>query len=236
MTQADAAGDAPLRLAVFDMDGTLIDSQQFIKAAMARGFEMTGLTPPSEADILSIVGLSLPEAMAVLAPGSDAARIDALTAAYKTAFVAIRAETGGEAKAPLYPGAEDALARLSARPELLLGVATGKAKRGLDHTFASFGWGKLFHTAHCADGHPSKPHPSMLHACMSDTGVEARHAAMIGDTSFDMQMAKSAGMAAIGVAWGYHPVAALLEAGADVIIEDFRALDDALDAIWSVQA
>lgn len=228
--------DAPLRLAVFDMDGTLIDSQQFIKAAMARGFETTGLAAPSPEQVLSIVGLSLPEAMRALAPGASEAEIVALAAAYKEAFVAIRAETGGEAKAPLYPGAAEALARLGARPELLLGVATGKAKRGLDHTIASFGWERLFQTAHCADGHPSKPHPSMLHACMADTGVEAHAAAMIGDTTFDMRMAKAAGMAAVGVAWGYHAVEDLLEAGADVIVEEFAALDAALEEVWSVRA
>ena len=106
--------DAPLKLAVFDMDGTLIDSQTLIQAAMARGFAETGLPAPGEAQVLSIVGLSLPEAMRVLAPGAAAAEIARLVAAYKTAFVALRAQMGGEAGAPMYPGARAALERLKA--------------------------------------------------------------------------------------------------------------------------
>lgn len=225
--------DAPLRLVVFDMDGTLIDSQVFIQAAMARGFAATGLPAPTEAQVLSIVGLSLPEAMRELAPGAAEGEIAALAAAYKSAFVAVRAETGGEAGAPMYPGARAALDRLAARPEVLMGVATGKARRGLDHALKAHDLSSYFLTAHCADDHPSKPHPSMLQACLRDTGAEARHAAMIGDTEFDIAMAKAAGMAAIGVSWGYHPVARLRDAGADLVVDGFEALDAALDAIWA---
>ena len=227
------ATDAPLRLAVFDMDGTLIDSQTFIQAAMARGFAETGLRAPNPAQVLSIVGLSLPEAMRVLAPEASEAEIARLAAAYKSAFVAVRAETGGEAGAPMYPGARAALERLGARPELLMGVATGKARRGLDHALQAHALGRWFQTAHCADDHPSKPHPSMLQACLRDTGAEPRHAAMIGDTEFDVLMAKAAGMAAIGVSWGYHPVERLMEAGADLIIDGFEELDGALDQRWA---
>lgn len=221
-----------LRLAVFDMDGTLIDSQGYIQAAMALSFARTGLPAPTEAQVLSIVGLSLPEAMAELSPGAGPAEIEALVDAYKGAFVDLRARTGGEAGARLYPGAQAALERLATRPELLLGIATGKARRGVDHALDAHDWRGFFHTAHCADGHPSKPHPSMLQACMADVGVEPHQAVMIGDTAFDILMAKAAGMAAVGVSWGYHPVERLLDAGADAIIDHFDALDAALDRIW----
>ncbi|MFT4793838.1 MAG: phosphoglycolate phosphatase [Paracoccaceae bacterium] len=227
---------AALRLAVFDMDGTLIDSQLQIIAAMSRGFDVVGQPRPSDAAILSIVGLSLPETMRVLVPGADSDLTAALVNAYKDAFIALRAQSGGEAQAPLYPGARAALDRLAARDGLLLGVATGKAKRGLDHAIAAHKLHGIFHTQQTADGHPSKPHPSMLHACMAETGAAPQAAIMIGDTEFDIAMGRAAGMATIAVSWGYHPVDRLRAAGADLVIDHFDQLDAALDALWTEAA
>lgn len=223
---------APLRLAVFDMDGTLIDSQAFILEAMERGFRGAGLIPPAPEETLSIVGLSLSEAVRTLSPDLEEAEIARVADLYKASFIALREEKGGEANAPLYPGARDALARLGAREELLLGVATGKARRGLDHALKAHALGDVFHTLQCADGHPSKPNPSMLLAALGETGAEAERAVMIGDTEFDVAMGKAAGMATVAVSWGYHPVERLRAAGADVIIDRYEDLDDALDALW----
>lgn len=223
--------NADLKLVVFDMDGTLIDSQAIILEAMRRGFASAGHDAPADAATLSIVGLSLPEAMARLAPGSSEAKIDALAAAYKQSFVDLRRENGAEARSPLYPGARAALDRLAGRRETLMGVATGKAMRGLRHALEAHDLGRFFHTLQTADGHPSKPHPSMLTTAMAEAG--ATRGVMVGDTEFDIHMAKAAGLAAIGVAWGYHPVAQLHAAGADIVIDHFDALDDALDELWA---
>jgi len=144
--------------------------------------------------------------------------------------MALREETGGEAASPLYPSAREALDRLAAQPATLLGVATGKARRGLDHALASHGLTRLFQTLQTADLHPSKPHPAMLQAALAETGVEPARAAMIGDSTYDMQMARAAGLFAVGVAWGYHDADALRAAGAETILETFEALDAALDA------
>jgi phosphoglycolate phosphatase len=225
-----------LRLAVFDMDGTLIDSKLQIIEAMTRGFDAVGQPRVSDAAVLSIVGLSLPEAMRVLVPGAPEDLVAALAAAYKSGFVALRAEKGGEAQAAMYPGARAALDRLATRDALFMGVATGKAKRGLDHAVAAHDLHGLFQTMQTADGHPSKPHPSMLHACMADTGTDARAGVMIGDTEFDIAMGRAAGMGTVAVSWGYHPVDRLLAAGADVVIDHFDQLDDALDALWKEAA
>ena len=115
--------------------------------------------------------------------------------------------------------------------EILLGVATGKAQRGLDHAYDAHNIGHFFETSQTADTHPSKPHPSMLHQTLADTGVESARAVMVGDTEFDMEMGRAAGFKTIGVSWGYHPVSRL--GAADVIIDDFADLDAALNEFWS---
>ena len=221
-----------LKLAVFDVDGTLMDSQDLIVEAMTRAFGDLGADLPSREQVLSIVGLSLDRAIAQMRP--DLAPADVARAAdrYKQNFIAIRAERGGEASAPLYPGARDTLDQLAARDEVLLGVATGKAKRGLDHAIKAHGWDGLFLTQQTADDHPSKPHPSMLLKCLADTGAEATDAVMIGDTTYDIEMGRAAGFRTLGVSWGYHPVAALRAAGADLIVDTYAGVLPALDELW----
>ena len=213
-------------LVVFDVDGTLVDSQHHILDAMQFAFARAGLPLPEREMALSVVGLSLHEAMTALAPQLPAADLAALVAHYRHSAVTRR--EAGDGVAPLYPGARDALDRLAARPDTLIGVATGKARRGLDHLLAAHDLGRLVVTAQTADDHPSKPHPSMLLAALAETGVAPGRAVMVGDTEFDMAMGAAAGLATIGVAWGYHPPARLAAAGADVVLESFDALDAAV--------
>lgn len=215
------------RLVVFDVDGTLVDSQADIVASMRAAFDVVNLDPPERSQVLSIVGLSLPQAMARLAPGADN---DGLVAAYKDAYVARRAAAGSEVSSPLYPGAREALERLHAMPDVVLGVATGKSRRGLDLLLEAYDLTSFFVTQQVADFHPSKPHPSMLFKAMDETGVGAGHAVMVGDTSFDMQMAQSAGLPFVGVSWGYHPVIDLT--GAAAVLDAFEDLDAVLNNIW----
>lgn len=226
--------NAALKLVVFDMDGTLIDSQEFIIAAMQRGFEAAGHAPPADAAILAIVGLSLPEAVRKLSPDLEEAEVHRIADLYKHSFVQLRAERGGEGAARMYEGARSALDQLHGKPEVLLGVATGKARRGLDHALDTHDLGKYFLTAQTADDHPSKPHPSMLHKAIRDTGAEAAHAVMIGDTTYDIEMGRAAGYRTIGVSWGYHASDSLRDSGADHIITHFDQLDETLRKLWSV--
>jgi len=222
---------APLRLVIFDVDGTLVDSQNSIVSAMTAAFQTVDLEVPGRADILSIVGLSLDHAMARLVPGvSDTARAELVTA-YKNSFMSRRTAEGAAALAPLYPGAAEVLTQLQAIPEMLLGVATGKSQRGLDKLIEAHGWEQTFLTRQVADHHPSKPHPSMIHAAMDEMGVGPEDTVMIGDTSFDMDMAHAAGVPGIGVGWGYHDKSALGRASR--IIDRFEELPGALDEMWS---
>jgi phosphoglycolate phosphatase len=219
-----------LRLVVFDVDGTLVDSQAHILAAMERAFAEIGHPPPPREAVLAIVGLSLPVAMARLAPGMPN-RVGTLVEAYKAAFAALRADDRGAALPPLFPGARACLAALSAEPWTLLGIATGKSRRGLLHLFDLHGFGEVFQTVQVADDHPSKPHPAMLEACLRETGVAPARAVMVGDTTYDIEMAGAAGMAAIGVSWGYHAPDALRAAGAGIVIDDMAALPSAIETV-----
>jgi phosphoglycolate phosphatase len=222
-----------LRLALFDVDGTLIDSQNAIVAAMAAAFAALDRPAPERSAVLAIIGLSLPVAVARLAPDLSEAAVSHAVAAYKEVFAAARLAGGGEASAPLYPGARAALDRLAARPEVVMGVATGKARRGLDHVYAAHGIGGYFVTHQTADLHPSKPHPAMVLSALAETGIDAGAAVLIGDTTFDISMGRAAGVRTLAVAWGYHPVDDLCAAGADLVAGDWSEVEAALDALWS---
>lgn len=213
-----------MKLVVFDVDGTLIDSQHMIVKSMNAGFADAGLAPVSHADVLSIVGLSLPLAVQTLAPEASAAAQARVVDGYRAAFMTSRMHQD----APLYPGAQDCLDTLAARDDLLLAIATGKSKRGLDAMIETHGWQGLFVSRQTSDFHPSKPHPAMLRAALDEAGVARDRAAMVGDTEFDIAMGVAAGTRAFGVSWGYHPAERLIAAGAAMVAPDYPALTRAL--------
>ncbi|SEI61691.1 phosphoglycolate phosphatase [Sphingobium sp. AP50] len=208
-------------LVVFDCDGTLVDSQHSICTAMARAFEDVKLAPPERPAILSVVGLSLPAAMARLLPEAESDFHDHLTERYKQAFHALRRENA--VSEPLYPGIGDLVRELDAAG-WLLGVATGKSDRGLNLCLTHHGIIDRFVTLQTADRHPSKPHPSMLLTAMAEAGAAPETTVMIGDTSFDIDMGLAAGARTIGVGWGYHLPDELVAAGAHAVAMDSAAL------------
>ena len=220
------------RLVIFDVDGTLVDSQGDIVAAMRMAFEAVSAPVPARDAILGIVGLSLDVAMHRLAPEFGAATRGRLVQGYKDAYMSLRAQVGAAQSSPLYPGARAVLDDLHARPDVVLGVATGKSRRGLDKLLEGHGMEHLFVTQQVADFHPSKPHPSMILQAMAEVGAAPHRTVMIGDTSFDMDMAAAAQVTGIGVSWGYHPESALKSAHA--VVREFAALPGMLNTVWRV--
>jgi phosphoglycolate phosphatase len=199
------------RLAIFDCDGTLVDSQHSIAAALADAFTAHDLPVPPPHESRRVVGLSLVEAMAALLPGHPHSLHVTLADSYKSAFQRMRARDAVDE--PLFEGIAALLDALEA-DGWLLGVATGKSDRGLGLCLDCHGLAGRFVTLQTADRHPSKPHPSMVELAMAEAGAEPSTTLMIGDTSFDILMARAAGVTAIGVAWGYHAPQELWEAGA----------------------
>lgn len=229
-TTPGAARDPAPGLVVFDVDGTLVDSQAAILAAIAAAFARAGHAVPGRAEALGIVGLSLVEAMATLLPGAPAAEHVRLAGYYRDAANAQREAAGDGATSPLFPGAVETVARLR-RDGWLLAIATGKARRGLDRFLAAHGLEAAFSATQTADDAPSKPHPRMVLNCLSATGVAAGNAVMVGDTAFDMAMGRAAGCRTIGVSWGYHPPARVQEGGAERMVTSFAELEAALQAM-----
>jgi len=209
-----------VKLAIFDIDGTLVDSRDFILEAQRRAFSAVGLTPPCREASLSIVGLSLTEAFTVLA-GKDGP-VAELSQAFHDAWEALRADPRYDDS--LFPGAHEAIAALAGSDDVRLGIATAKSRRGVMHLFDRCGWHPWFATIQTSDEHPSKPAPDMVLAAMADTGAARASTLMIGDTTYDMAMAQASGVRAIGVAWGYHEPSALCDAGAERIVANFTEL------------
>jgi phosphoglycolate phosphatase len=224
-----------LKLVIFDCDGTLVDSQHMICAAMQQAYEANSLSVPAREHLLSIVGLSLPDAfrrLAVHAVNGADHPVEALVTCYKDAFAALRQSP--DHLEPLYPGAREVIDALASRPDTLLGIATGKSQRGVRAVLGRHGLAERFATIQTSDDAPSKPHPGMVLAAMRETDSTPQDTVVVGDTVFDLEMARAAGARAIGVAWGYHPPAALREAGAHAMIEAFAELPPMLDRLWAM--
>lgn len=205
-----------IRCAIFDCDGTLVDSGGTIHRALGFAFAEHGLELPPRQQAQRVIGLSLVEAMAELAPTQDADLHGRMAQTYKDAFVTLRGQK--QVEEPLYNGILPLLDALEERG-WLLAVATGKSDRGLRHCLTAHGLHARFLSLQTADRHPSKPHPSMTLQALADCGADPLNSVVIGDTGWDMRMAKAAGAHAIGVLWGYHDEAELRDAGADTIAD-----------------
>jgi len=208
--------DKKFDLIVFDWDGTLMDSEVKIVRCMQAAAMDVGIADPGAAAIRNIIGLGLSEAMEALFPSADRGARSELVARYRTHFLELDATD-----MPLFPGVVEGLSDLS-RQGYLLAIATGKARRGLDRVLDETGIRHLFVSSRCADEAFSKPHPRMLEEILNETGTETRRAIMVGDTEYDMQMARNASVSALGVSYGVHARERLLESGALACVDSFQ--------------
>jgi phosphoglycolate phosphatase len=217
-----------LRLAVFDVDGTLIDSEHNIVAAMTEAWSRMELGAPDPAEVRRIIGLSLVEACASLLPLASHEVHRAVAEQYKDAFRALRLLP--DTVEPLFPGVIEALDELESQG-WLLGLATGKSRRGVDNMLHNHGLGGRFVTIQTADDNPGKPNPGMLLRAAAETGVDVADLVMIGDTAYDMLMASAARAHGVGVSWGYHSIIELRQSGARLVIDSFDGLGEVLASL-----
>lgn len=215
-----------MKLIMFDMDGTLIDTEALIVEHMTATFVSAGLTPPTTAQSRRVIGLSLPVAIATLLGTEVTPLAEKMAEDYRGHYRASLVQAEG--REGLFPGAREALDFLATWPDTLLGIATGKGLNGVHRLTQLHGIAGHFVTLQTPDHNPSKPHPGMMLRAMAETGADARDTVIIGDTTFDIEMGKSAGTQAIGVTWGHHDRAELLAAGADALVETYAELPAAI--------
>jgi len=216
-----------MRLVVFDLDGTLINSEALIIETVRESFASVGQAIPTDDQIRSISGITARDALAILAPNAEPARVEEITESYRTHY----RSGAGLARVMLFDGALAALDRLQTDPETILAVATGKGHQGAVTLLELHGIVGRFNSIETPTHNRGKPDPQMIETAMAKAGVGAARTVMVGDTVHDMRMAKAGGIKAIGVAWGYHAVEDLKDAGADVVIGDFVELDAAVDRL-----
>lgn len=216
-----------LRLVIFDCDGTLVDSFVAIHEAMVAAFRDFARPPPPEPDLRGMIGLSVAQQVAVLAPQASPEERLALENGYRQHRLG-RADP----PEPLFPGARSCLEALD-RDDILMAVATAKGAKGLRATLDRHGLHRHFVNLQTGDHHPGKPHPAMVLASLAEAGVDPENALVVGDTRFDIEMAVNAGVAPLGVAWGYHDAQDLTRAGALAVAPDFAALTEMISERFS---
>ena len=221
---SSAEGNDPVRLVVFDFDGTLVDSRRLIIEAHRVVFDEFGFARPSEDESLGLIGISLELVLSRLA-GADAP-IEKMVAAYQRWLPLLRADNA-YADVP-FDGAADLLTALAERKGVVLGIATGHVSHAILPALERFGWRSHFRTIQTADKAPSKPHPGMLLQALGEADVRAQDAIMVGDTAFDMEMAQAAGVRGVAVTWGYHRADRLRDTGASRIVDDVSELREYL--------
>jgi phosphoglycolate phosphatase len=220
-----------VKLVIFDFDGTLVDSRKLIIESNRVVFGEFGFALPSEDECFALVGMSLELVLPRLA-GPDAP-VEKMLATYRRLLPLLRADTAF-AEVP-FGGAADLLAALAEHKDVRLGIATGHVFHAIAPALERFGWQRHFCTVQTSDKAPSKPHPGMVLQALGEAGVKAKDAIMIGDTEFDVEMARAADVRAVAVSWGYHRPDRLHGAGASLIVNDMSELRDHLfESISSV--
>lgn len=210
---------ARYRLIVFDWDGTIADSEARIVSSVEAAVMELGLPARTPAEIRNIIGLGMRECMQALFPEIPESRYQGFFDAYRKQF-----QTRAQRPVSLFPGVKSVLMSLGSRG-YLLAVATGKSRRGLDRELRESGLQTLIGVSRCADEAPSKPHPQMLEDVLELAAVEPATALMVGDTTYDMQMARDAGVDRVAVSYGAHERSRLIEFDPLTVVESLNDLE-----------
>ena len=205
-------------LLIFDWDGTLIDSSEKIITCMQRAAETCGLPALQERQVKNIIGLGLPEAIHTLFPGVDEAGRENFRAHYATHYL-----EADRIPCRFFPGVMDTLQQFKEDGHTIT-IATGKARRGLDRILGNMALLDFFHASRCSDETRSKPHPQMLHELLQQFSCAPEAALMIGDTTFDMEMARVAAVPRVAVSYGVHDVERLKNFSPLAVIDHFPEL------------
>lgn len=220
---------------VFDCDGTLVDSLRGIVRSAQFAFDQEGLPRPDEERIRHSIGLPIEAAIVHMSPRDevvqDPDRIARLSGLFREASLQLK--HSAEFDEPLYDGVEEAVNALL-EAGCLLGIATGKGRRGLDITLERHNLTQSFAVLKTVEDGPGKPNPRILLDAMMEAGAEPASTVMLGDTSFDMEMARAARVYAAGVSWGYHPRETLKQAGANTILTRYEALPALVKSVLSL--
>ena len=216
-----------MKAVLFDCDGTIADSARLICAIMERAFRRFDLEPPPPEATRAIIGLSLETAVLALRPSLGEATARAVAEGYRIEYRAERARP--DFTEALFPGMAELVRVLAARDAVFVGMVTGKSRRGVAALTAHHGIADCFAAVRTADDCPSKPHPAMVLECCAQFGIAADRSVVVGDTSFDMEMAKAAGARALGVTWGSHSSELMRAAGADEIAGDVAVLSRSIE-------
>jgi phosphoglycolate phosphatase len=205
-------------LLIFDWDGTLIDSSEKIITCMQRAAETTDLPVLNDDKVKNIIGLGLPEAIHTLFPDANAAEREKFREHYALHYL-----EADQVPCRFFPGVMDTLEDLK-REGHTLTVATGKARRGLERIWRNMELLDFFHASRCSDETRSKPHPQMLYELLEQFSTAPEQALMVGDTTFDMEMARTANMPRIAVSYGVHSVEVLENYQPKAVIDKFFEL------------
>ncbi len=209
-------------LFIFDWDGTVCDSTQKIARCMIEAASALKLPPITEADVFNIIGLGLPEAITTLFPAISERDMGKLKAGYSERFV-----LDDHQPSKLFEGVEETLAVLK-QEGIHIAVATGKSRRGLNRVLKALDWSDYFHSSRCADETASKPDPLMVHELIEELNKAPEECVLIGDTEYDMEMAKRAGIDRIAVSFGAHHIDRLLPYEPKLCVDRFGDILDYL--------
>ena len=217
------------KLVIMDLDGTLVDSQEFIISATTVAFRDEGLKVPKRENILSIIGLSLTEAFRVLNKDLNEKQIKKLISTFKNCYNTFSQE---QLISPLYENAKNFLENLKRNEEIILAIATGKGLKGLLQILKAHNLESFFSKLQTSDFYPSKPDPTMLVSLMKTLKIKTEDAVMVGDTDFDISMAHRAGIKSIGVLWGYHSISRIKLMKPTAIVENFADLEQKINELF----